>query len=80
MYASRGPTQDNGSNDPAGVLDAGGVDVLGGECRLAGEECWLLRRSIIRNVAMLRARLGDVQDGRKRTDKSVITRSNICLK
>ena len=48
---------------PAGALDAGSVGVLGGERRLAGEECWLLRRSIIRNVAMLRARLGDVQDG-----------------
>jgi hypothetical protein len=54
----------------ADALDAGNVVMLDGERRLADEERPVLRLSIIRDVALLRACIRDLQNGRKQIGDS----------
>jgi hypothetical protein len=54
--------ENNHRSVPVGPLDARSVVMLDGERRLAGEERWMLRRAIIGNGAVLRARFGGLQN------------------
>jgi len=62
-YSFHEPVETSRGNGAAGALAAGHIAVLDGECRLANQERRLWRQSIIRDVALLRPRVGGLQNG-----------------